>query len=250
MNQPEHELSDARLNAFLDNELDTVAHRRLLQAIQDDDALSARVCEMRQMRELVRSAYRPSRAASDRARRRTVPISMRTAVFPRSIAASALAVLCLAGGWLAHGVLDRAAIPAIAGDNQSFQAVRIDRPAEDGHDVLLHVDSGVPASLAAVMDTAERIARDHAGPKDHVIILANDSGLNLFRADMSPYPERIKALLSKHPNISLIACRNAMQKLEAKSGKKIALLPGASVGRSAIDEIVSRLRDGWLYVKV
>ena len=250
MNTHEHEITDTRLNAFIDNELDATEHRRILQAIQTDDALSTRVCELRQLRALVQSAYRTSPQLESHTHKRTMPLPVHAAVFPRSIAAGVLVMLCLGGGWFAHGVFDSATAPAIAIDEQSFQAVRIDRAAGQGHDVLLHVNSGDPTLLASALDTAERVARDHHGPSDHVIILANDSGLNLLRADVSPYPDRIRALLSAHPNITLIACRNAMEKLEAQTGTKITLLPGASVGRTAIDEIVARLRDGWLYVKV
>jgi intracellular sulfur oxidation DsrE/DsrF family protein len=244
MNTPVNDYPETLLNAYIDGELDPAEHSRVLKATQEDEALSARVCELRRLHELVRHAYREPPPPA--VRHHQVVVSPR---FPRGIAAGLLAALCVSGGWFAHDALDRYGNAIPAGDEASFQAVRIDRPALAGHDVLMHINSGDPAHLAVALDTAERIARAHPGPDDHLIILANDGGLNLLRADVSPYPERVRALLTDHPNVTLIACRNAMDKLQNRLGTPVRLLPGASVGRTAVEEIVTRLRDGWLYVK-
>ena len=89
----------------------------------------------------------------------------------------------------------------------------------------------------------------HPGGARKVMILANDGGINLLRADISPYSQRIEQMIAKYPNVTLVACRNAVEKLQRKS-IAVNLLPGAQVGQSAVDEIVSHLSKGWLYIKV
>lgn len=244
------ELSDARLSAYIDGELSTEERSRILQAIRTDTVLAERICELRWMRELVRYSYH----ASDKQKQGTAapskPVSHRVMTIPNSIAAGILAVLCLGSGWFARALFDRTPEVVAIADAQSFQAERTDRPMTARHDVLLHIDSSNPSRLAAVLDAADKIVRENSGPGDRVVILANNGGINLLRADMSPYAGRISSLLMAHQNIELVACRNGVERLEAQTGLKLALLPGVTVGRSAVDEIVMRLREGWLYVKV
>jgi intracellular sulfur oxidation DsrE/DsrF family protein len=79
------------------------------------------------------------------------------------------------------------------------------------------------------------------------MILANDGGIDLLRTDKSPYVQRIQQMLVKYPNVTLVACRNGLENLRRKN-VKVSLLPGTRIGRSAVDEIVSYLSKGWLYI--
>ena len=50
-------ISDELLNSFVDNELDPDERGELFNEINRNDALKARVCELRGMKEMVKHAY-------------------------------------------------------------------------------------------------------------------------------------------------------------------------------------------------
>ena len=51
------ELSDERLNAFIDGELDTLEKTDIFEALNNNDGLRQQACELRQLSELFRHAY-------------------------------------------------------------------------------------------------------------------------------------------------------------------------------------------------
>ena len=50
-------ISDERLNAFIDDELDAAEKNEVFEALSSDSELNQQVCELRQLSELVRHAY-------------------------------------------------------------------------------------------------------------------------------------------------------------------------------------------------
>ncbi len=67
------DISEERINAFIDGELDATERNEIFEALGGDTALSQQVCELRQLSELVRHAYdRPPESALAR-RCRFVP---------------------------------------------------------------------------------------------------------------------------------------------------------------------------------
>ena len=81
-----------------------------------------------------------------------------------------------------------------------------------------------------------------------VEIVANREGLDLLRARVSPYADRLAELRARYANLELVACGQTVRKLRER-GASVELLPGTEVAPSALDEVVRRLRDGWVYVR-
>jgi intracellular sulfur oxidation DsrE/DsrF family protein len=81
-----------------------------------------------------------------------------------------------------------------------------------------------------------------------VEIIANRTGIELLDANTSPYAARLAMLHRQFPQLRIVACGQTLDRLRAK-GKQFALLPGTEVAPSALDEVVKRLRDGWVYVR-
>ena len=79
-------------------------------------------------------------------------------------------------------------------------------------------------------------------------VVANAEGLKLLRADTSPYPERIRRMALQFNNISFLACNRAIEKLRM-NGIDVHLLPEARVIPGALEEIVDRLQQGWVYIR-
>jgi intracellular sulfur oxidation DsrE/DsrF family protein len=82
-----------------------------------------------------------------------------------------------------------------------------------------------------------------------VEVVANAGGVDLMRADKSPFVQRVRALQQQYSNLHFIACANAIRNLR-HNGVDVSLLDGVQSGETAVDHIVDRLQHGWRYVKV
>ncbi len=245
--------SDELKNAFADQEL-AIGDRRELQARALADAdLRRELCEISTIKGLVRDAYGDSARAS--AQRRTG----RTA----ATRFAAVAALSVTVGWIAHASLTRgasedgrttvaaSATPAEPGSLGSLSRNRVVLPQAASHEqVLLHVSTRDPEDLRSALDAAESLmvkaSRDK--PDLQVEIVANSAGIDLFRAGVSPEADRIAALHARYPSLRLIACRQSMDRVRER-GETVVLLPGVEVVPTALDEIITRLQKGWVYVR-
>lgn len=237
--------SDELKNAFADREL-AASERRELQAraLQDAD-LRCELCEINTIKGLVRDAYDDPGLAR-------APATPRRPVAARLVAA---ALLCVATGWVGHSAFTRgtngsgavAAPAALA----SLPAGRVVVPQAASHEqVLLHVSTRDPEDLRSVLDAAESLMARAVGnaPDTQVEIVANSSGIDLFRAGVSPQAERIAQLHARYPSLRLIACRQSMDRARER-GESVVLLPGVDVVPTALDEIIVRLQRGWVYIR-
>jgi intracellular sulfur oxidation DsrE/DsrF family protein len=240
----EHKVSDELRNAFVDGELDAAEWARVAQCMERDAALREEVCELRMAKDMVRHAY-----AEPPARRRAREAA---ASGWRSIAAAAVAFA--AAGWFGHAwwerapALDSASAYALRGD---WHTLRADWRTLDGNRVLVHVSSGAPAALGTALDEVEDLLRSaRAGHRRvEVEIVANGTGIDLLRANASPYATRIAVLRREFPQLGIVACGQTLERRRA-DGKQFTLLPGTAIAPSALDEVIRRLRDGWVYVRV
>ncbi|MBI5108954.1 MAG: hypothetical protein HZA62_09410 [Rhodocyclales bacterium] len=221
------EISDAELNAFVDGELDSADRERVLAAVAVDGELAQRVCALRLLKEQLRHAYAEPPAAS------------RRGVAPRPWRALAMALM-LAGaagaGWIAR---DQSA------------ATEILASRGDAAHVILHLAAGDAERARNALDDAEGLLRaaNDAGRPIAVELVANRGGLDLLRVDLSPHAARIAALRRAHPNFELVACGQTIERLREK-GIEVRLLPGTRVASSALDQIVTRMNQGWSYLRI
>ncbi len=250
MNDYDNDLSEETLNAFIDGQLSTTERSQVLTALQGDRKLRARVCELRALQDQVRNAYIDPPCPTQR---QSVDTAQNAGVsrigWTHALAAGVILMLGAGAGWISGVSYMTPRIIHEPHGDLSFQAARVDGTRIDDRNVIVHVNSADPAHLAHALDTAETVLAGKNGGKRSVMILANDGGIDLLRTDKSPYSKRIEELLAKYPNVTLVACRNGVEKLRQNS-VAVSLLPGARIGESAVDEIVSHLSKGWLYIKV
>jgi uncharacterized protein len=234
----EHDVSIELLNAFVDDELSAAEKSQVLERIAEDPQLRERVCELWQLKEMTRSAY-PLRKAPQAPRRSSAAPALPR--FAQALAAGVILLLGIVGGWFGHGERD-------ASRGLGFQLAA--RQVDEGK-IILHVASGGAERFKAALDEAEQLSlsRDKAGHPLQVELIANGSGLDLLRADASPYADRIRSLREAHANLRFLACNLAIENLRGK-GVEVRLLPQAAVAPSALDQIMKRLRQGWLYIQV
>lgn len=241
-------VSDETLHAFVDGELDIAEREAFTARMQSDPELAQRVCAARTLRDMVKLAYAEppaagGRAAETRARR----------AFVQRCAFGCL-VLCagLVVGWMLRG-LDVPATTAMlmpAARDAALQPVSLAREP-DPNRILLHLDNGAPEKMRVVLDEAERLLdeADRQGRVMQLEVIANSHGLDLLRAGHSPYADRIEHMRQRHANLQLVACSQTIARFRSE-GQKVELLPVARTAPTAIGEIVTRLQQGWTYVRV
>ena len=99
-------------------------------------------------------------------------------------------------------------------------------------------------------DAEELLASYQDSPgKVQLEVVANAEGLALLREDASPYAERIHRMAMLYDNLSFLACSRTIEKLKLK-GIDVHLVPDAEIIPAALEKIVDRLHEGWVYIRV
>lgn len=243
MNEEKYEpVSREYINAYLDGELTLEEREHLLDRMASDSNLRAEICAQRTLKEQVRAAYDDLPRPNAGTRHRYVNTAWRQA-----LAAGVLLVLGLSGGWLAHDRLDQPpVIERLAGLPAGYQPVTLSEQV-DTQRVILHLDSSDPEHLSASLGVAERLLQSRG--QGQVELVVNSMGLDLLRQDRSPERARIERLAQSYPNLVFVACGQTVARL-LREGQQVVLLPEARMASSAINEIMSRMRQGWVYVKM
>lgn len=242
--------SDEQLNAFVDNQLESHEKDQLFAALRNDEALSRQVCALQKVREAVQFAYETPPAPPLRPAH---VVRHRRSFFLQSLVASMLVLGGGVLGWLLHDRLAAtedykrlAASAFIARPEQLLAA------SQDTH-AILHISSADARAMERLLDDAELLLTRFAQNKRKLTleVIANSSGLELLRADTSPYARRIAELQERFPDsITFLACLQTVQRLWQEEHIEVQLLPGAKVTPSALEQILLRLRQGWAYLRV
>ena len=240
----ENRISDELRGAFVDSQLEAADWAQVAAQMERDPALRDDVCELRLLKDMMRHAYTEPPA------RRRRPAARPGLRWPWLAAASIVFAL---GGWFGHGwwsggpALDPTSAYALRGD---WQSLRGDWRTLDGSRVLMHVSSGAQGALATALDEVEDLLRSARakGRTIEVEIVANSSGLDLLEANASLYAARIAALRREYPNLGLVACGRTIARRNAR-GLEVTLVPGTAIAPSALEQVIKRLRDGWVYVR-
>ena len=244
--------SDEFLNSFADNELGASEKSEVLDAAGRDEVLRERVCELRRMKELVQHAYAETLPES----RSRENVSHMTAWWQgqtRNVKRMAIcATLLLTGGvsgwYLATGAgMQRDDMYAVYMSN----VIKGGNTAAPQRSIVFQVSSANPIRLGAALDEAENLleANKQSLGDFQVEIIANADGVNLLRADISPFGRRIALMKAKYSNLEFMACGRTVGNLRSR-GVDVSLLPNINIASSAADEISRRLRQGWDYARM
>jgi hypothetical protein len=239
-------VSEETLHAFIDGELDVAESEALIARMREDKELAQRVCSLRSLQSMVRLAYvEPPVAAG-----RKSLAAPRRKLMQRCAYGCLVLLAGLSGGWALRGVDAQAVAALPAAALSGYQQVSLTREA-DPNRVMLHLDSDAPTKMLAVLDQAERLLdeAERQGRAMQIEVLANSHGLDLLRADHSPYAERMVHMKQRHANLQWVACGQSIARFTSE-GQKVKLLPNTRTAPTAIGEIVTRLQQGWTYVRV
>ena len=240
-------VSDESLNAFIDGEFDVAESESLIARMRDDPDLAQRVGTLRSLQSMVRLAYAEPPVAGSGAVR-AVPRRQ----FMQRCAFGCLVLLAgLSGGWGLRSLESQTvALAAPVAVKSGYQTVSLAREA-DPNRVMLHIDSAAPDKMQAVLDQAERFLdeAERQGRSMQLEVIANSHGLSLLRAGVSPYSDRIARMKERHASLQFVACSQSVARF-THEGQKVVLLPTAQIAPTAIGEIITRLQQGWTYVRV
>ncbi len=233
-------ISDQQLNAFVDNELDNSERARILQATQNDPQLAARLAQLQQLTDLVKLGYQQPPAAPSLRYQQLPGTAMRGW---QALAASALLIIGMTTGWYLHSSSHSTTAPLT-----NLAQLNVAQPGNDK--ILIHINNMDQLKIDNALQEADQLLSnaEHSGKDLQVEILANAEGLGVLRHS-SPYARRINQLASKHGNVSFRACGFAIQHAQLKEGHEIKLLPEAQPVDAALEEILRKLKSGWLYVR-
>lgn len=244
-------ISDEMLNAFVDDQVTTEEKEQLYVALAKDDSLKKAVCELRSSKDLVQLAYQqiptsPGGFGGDggiRGRK-----SSRH--WLTGMAASVLLSLGVFIGWQLGPTHQNDII--FSANNDAGRATAAAASDQATTKVLFHLNSRDPAVAREALDELEGVLKFYrkTGEKARIEMITNGGGIDLLRADTSPYPDRILALQHKYPNLTFVTCQNSIDRLKRERGITARLLPGTVVIDSGVAQIMRRQREGWAYIQV
>ena len=240
------DITEDRLNLFIDGQLDTDEMNELREALLDDKVLRERVCQLKAVRELVGYAYSDVPASRHELSDKKGP----SALVSKAIAASITLVVGVVLGWSTYEYSPNA-VPAISAEN-TFQYVANHVKAEHGsRKIVLHIDSSDLQVVNAALNEADQLLATYhkANTPIKLDIVTNKAGINILRPGISPYITRIKELIDNNDEVAVYACNRSIAKALKKEGVEIVLMPGVSKDRSARELIPDRLKKGWVYIK-
>lgn len=246
----EHQILSETLNAYLDGELDAKTTARLEKKLGVDARLQGHLRELEQVRALARTAFttesQPAPPASQ-------PLSRRQLIGYGLAAMLLVATGIGAERWLRMATPEDVLLASLPSHAQVIRPAHLEVTAPAGERrAIFHVTSGDPRNVRSTLDHVEQILKRHgsAGKPLHVEIVANAEGLNALRADVSPAAEQIARLQKDYPNISFLACGTSIARVKREQGINVKLLPRTGVTSSALDQILLRLRQGWVYIRL
>ena len=122
------------------------------------------------------------------------------------------------------------------------------------HRIVLQVSVDDLASMDLALTNVDNIIRHYAakGERVDVDLTAFGPGFRMFRADVSPFKDRIAELKRLHPFVHFSACQNArrtMAMAEGKSLEDIPELPEVEDVAAGVVHISELQEQGWSYLR-
>lgn len=237
-------ISDEYLNSFVDNQLDSAEKIQVFDAVNQNDTLKERVCELRGLKEMMQHAY----SQPPLHKHKPATQLYRWSKHFQAIAACLLLLIGGVSGWISHAWSSRENsldIPSM------IQAKQGGAPLTDTRKIIVHVSHSDPARLKAALDETEGLLDTYRRSNQpiHVEVIANKGAVNLLRTNVSTYAARINVIQKKYPNVNFMVCGQTISKLREK-GESVQLLPHTVIASSAAEQINKRLHQGWGYVRI
>jgi len=239
------DITEDRLNLFIDEQLDTDEMNEIREALLEDKQLREQVCQLKAVRELVGYAYSEVPASHQEIKDKKRPSKF----VGRAVAASIMLVAGIVLGWSTYEYSPNFA-PAISAEN-TFQYVANHVTTDDRQrKIILHIDSSDLTVVDAALNEADYLLATYrkANKPMKLDIITNKTGIDILRPNISPYINRIQQLVDEE-GVELFACIRSIRKAKARDGNEVVFMPGVKSAESAREIIPARLKKGWVYIK-
>lgn len=237
-------ISDERLGAYLDGELDAAECESIREALKNDPEVASRLAELQRVRDLLQLAYDD---IEPRTKRNLYPVS----IGARAVAAMLLVAVGALIGAILHYELGPVRTPSHA--SLGIQAPGGPEAGTAGAwRVVMHMNTTDPYVQKTLLDETENLLksfRDHPQAVQ-VEIVAYGPGVDFLVDGESPYASRIGSLQEKYPSLSFTVCGRTIKRLAETRGHDIKLLPHTYVAGSGIGRIIERQKEGWHYIRL
>ncbi|MFV2061258.1 MAG: hypothetical protein ACC653_11295 [Gammaproteobacteria bacterium] len=240
-----HQFSDEFINSYIDNELDINEREELLAALRHDKVLSARVCRLKNVKDMVQLAYQ-----NDNLLKQTNVKQKKSHYLAPAIAASLL-FIGVTLGWFANSNITQQ--PSLLDLAKTAQLPH--QPAlQEQKDwrLMLHVSSYDPKRYGFLLHETEELLKTSLENNENVQIemLTNGPGLALMKDQDESFTRKLKELANKYDNFRLLACEKALKRLKVEKGIDLKLVPEATTVNSALHHVIQRQKEGWSYINI
>jgi intracellular sulfur oxidation DsrE/DsrF family protein len=246
----ESQILSESLNAYLDGELDSEMTVRLERRVAADSRLQRHLNELEQVRALSRAAYAPIEEKTSPSGRH---FSRRQMVGYGLAAALLVGVGIGIDRWQRLEIPEDSLLASLPSYAQVIQPAHLKENALTSEQrAIFHVTSANPQSARSTLEHVEQLLRRYnsAGKSLRVEIVANAEGLDTLRVETTPVREQIARLHKDYPNIAFLACGTTIARMKREQGIDVKLLPQVAVTSSALNQILSRLHQGWVYIRI
>ncbi len=237
------------LHALLDNELSPADKLALIDRLQHDDYRRNELCELRNLKEMVKTAYDDIALPETKENALTNSTGGWTRL--RVAAASIAASLILVFTAVFTGQLGSEPSRLVLLDPEG-KGARPALPGDKEMRIVFHVSGHDPDSSEEILREVESMLTSYGaqGKKLRIEIVAHGKGLAMLREKLSTQKQKI-AELSKHfPNLTFVACMNTVKRLRVEQGVIVNLIPEAIPIHSGVAHVVKRQQEGWIYIQV
>jgi intracellular sulfur oxidation DsrE/DsrF family protein len=235
------DIDDLMINSFVDGQLDAVNCEAVLAAMEIDPDIRQRVYRTRRAKDLMKVGFGNAETPSPaRSRGRRCLPGVRSSY---GLAASLLMVSLGFGS----GVLGFYVSKQLSNEGRTVALASLQVSSSDH--VILHISESDPKQFAAALRYVDNFLDNNPLPASQIEVVANAGGLDLMRADTSPFKEQIVAMMRNHENVHFIACLNGIRNLRRR-GIEPKFIGDIDTDKTAIDHIINRLQAGWTYIKV
>jgi uncharacterized protein len=238
MNTPETQkpISEELLNSFIDGQITDEERQEILNMLEQDKVLAARVCELQRIKQRVKLAF-------DQIPPSNLPKTIIQKPNKMFQVAAAIAIFCLGiflGNVGLKGAHDKASPQTVAvASNKSITKV------------LVHLTSSDSENGLNTLTNLEQMLLDYrnSGQDVKVEVVANGHGIDLLRQGITPFAALIARLSAEYKNLSFAACKNTIDQMQITGDEEIDLIPQAKLIDSGIVEVIKRQQEGWTYIR-
>lgn len=235
---------DIEINAYVDGELSDEDRIEILSVIRSNPEIAKIACELTNLKNQLQLAY----AAPPGIGAKSVKLAKRHC---NAIAAGILMLaMGLIGGWfVGNGPTNNERFVML--DSNGFGQAPADTKNAETR-IVFHLTSPDQTGISELLFDVEEMLIEYKkrGNLLRVEIVSHGEGLELLRTRFSKHQKTINKLARKFDNLTFVACKNTIDRVEISEGIEITILPNVKITESGVNHVVKRQKEGWTYIRV